>query len=250
MGPGPKWDSDAAQRYETWLRTPMGAFALSREKRLLMQLMSSWPRRGQRLLEVGCGVGVFLEMFWEAGFDITGLDLSPDMLAMARARIGSRADLHLGSADHLPFEDKEYDYVTLITVLEFTPDPAAALAEAFRVARKGLLVAFLNKRSLYYCSSGVRMPFLRPGLMRQAHWFSPQEMRGMLQNAAPGKSQTTHSVLPGPCWTWKTTPPWRWLNAFVLPCCLGAWCATRVDFYPEKPLTPLYAFNAQPRISG
>jgi len=244
------WDKAAVQRYEEWLQTPEGAFALGREKRLLAHLISGWPRRGQRLLEVGCGSGLFLEMFWEAGFDTTGLDLSPHMLAAARARVNTRVDLHLGSADLLPFDDKEFDFVALITVLEFVPDPLAALEEAFRVARKGLLVAFLNRYSLYYLGNGLRLPFCRPSNLRAARWFTPQEMRAQLHAVAVGKTHTSRSVLPGPLWSWKQTVPWRWLNGLIFPGCVGAWCATRVDFHPEKQLTPLYAFSAQPRISG
>jgi SAM-dependent methyltransferase len=159
-------------------------------------------------------------------------------------------DLHLGSADHLPFDDKEFDFVALLTTLEFVPDPAAVLEEAIRVARKGIIVAFLNKHSLYYVSNGLRLPLLRSSLLREARWFTPGEMQAQILAVAAGKCIKSRSVLPGPLWTWRPTPPWSWLNGFILPCHLGAWCATRVDFYPEKPLTPLYAFNAAPRISG
>ncbi|NCC94898.1 MAG: methyltransferase domain-containing protein, partial [Opitutae bacterium] len=46
--------------------------------------MAPWPRRKQKLLDIGCGTGMFLEFFWSCGFDLTGMDKSPDMLARAR----------------------------------------------------------------------------------------------------------------------------------------------------------------------
>ena len=44
------WDSETARRYDAWFQTPPGAFALSREIRLLERMTAGWPRRGQRLL--------------------------------------------------------------------------------------------------------------------------------------------------------------------------------------------------------
>lgn len=56
--------------------------------------------------------------------------------------MGCRVDLHLGQGDHVPFEDREFDYVSIMTVLEFVDDPGSVLREAVRVARKGVLVTF------------------------------------------------------------------------------------------------------------
>lgn len=236
------WDNDTAARYEGWFRTRAGHFAFLAEKRLLNRLISGWPRRSQSLLEVGCGTGMFLENFWEAGFDVTGLDSSQEMLSVARSRLGHKADLHFGQAGALPFDDREFDFVVMLTVLEFLPAPLEALEEARRVARKGLLVAFLNSHSLYYLSSGLQLPFLRNSTMRRAHWFSPREMRKMLQQVAPGKRQVLRGILPGPMWSWRATPPLDWCNSTVMPCCIGAYGAARVDLFDNKPFTQLPVF--------
>jgi len=243
------WDTEAAARYESWFQTPAGAFALQAEKRLLHRLISCWPRRCQSLLEVGCGTGLFLESFYEAGFDVTGLDSSQDMLAAARKRLGHKAELQCGTASCLPFDDREFDFVAMLTVLEFLPKPLEALQEARRVARKGLLVAFLNRHSLYYLSHGLELPFLRASAMRRAHWFSPREMRRMLQQVAPNRPVSLRGVLPGPDWTWRDTPPLGWCNSLVLPLCLGAYGAARVNLFENAPLTPLPAFAKERRSS-
>lgn len=241
------WDSDSATRYERWFQTRAGSFAYLAEKRLLHRLISCWPRRGQTLLEIGCGPGMFLQNFWEAGFDVTGLDSSREMLAAARNRLGDRAELRLGNATCLPFDDREFDFVVMLTVLEFLPSPLEALQEARRVARKGLLLAFLNKHSLYYLSSGLSLPFVRSSTMRRAHWFTPREMRRMLQQVAQGRRVVLRGILPGPGWSWRATPPFGWSNRLVLPVCIGAYGAARVDLFESTPLTPLPAFSKDRR---
>lgn len=239
-----RWDGAAVDRYEAWYETREGAFALSRERRLIEHLVSPWPRRGQKLLEVGCGTGIFLKLFWEMGFEVSGLDSSPDMLGAARRRLGPHAAYHLGRAEHLPFADDEFDYVSLLTVLEFCGDPLMALREARRVAKYGLLVAFLNRYSLYYYAKGLQRPWKGGGgALIEARWFSCREMRRLVLEAAGPKPVSCGSVLPGPIWSWRETPPCGWLNRLVLPLGLGAFVALRVNFAGEKPLTPLYAFS-------
>lgn len=238
-----RWDGDAVDRYEAWFESPTGSFALTQERRLLEALVSSWPRRGQTLLEIGCGPGVFMKLFWETGFDVSGVDCSPDMLGAARRRMGPHASYHLGVAEHLPFADDEFDYASLLTVLEFCEDPVAALREARRVAKYGVLVSFLNRYSLYRMSHGTAWPWCGGGQMIEARWYSCREMRRMIQTTTGPRHMECGSVLPGPVWSWREGVPWGWLNRFVYPMGLGAYGAYRVDFVGEKPLTPLYSFS-------
>jgi SAM-dependent methyltransferase len=245
-----KWDEVQAERYEKWFQSEEGSFAYALESRLLKLLVSRWPRRGQKLLEIGCGPGIFLELFWEVGFDVYGIDASPAMLKRARRRLGKQAVFHQGHAEHLPFEDKEYDFSVMITVLEFSDDPAAALAEACRVARKGVLVAFLNRNSLYYLLKGKTWPWAHTGSLREANWFTCRDMRGMLVAVNGHRPMRFRSVLPGPPSTWRNRPPWNWLNGITLPGGLGAFCAVRADFTGEKPFTPLYAFKTEAKPSS
>ena len=241
-----RWDANAVDRYEEWFETPTGAFALARERQLIERLVSAWPRRGQRLLDVGCGHGIFLSLFWEMGFDVSGLDASPDMLGAARKRLGPHAAYHVGRAEHLPFDDDEFDYVSLLTVLEFCEDPLEALREARRVAKYGILVAFLNRFSLYYTTHGANWPWKNNGALIEAHWFTCRDIRKLLLDATGFKPHACGSVLPGPVSTWRDIPPLAWLNRLVLPLGLGAYGAIRIDFAGTKPLTPLYSFTKQP----
>ncbi len=239
------WDAQTAARYDQWAKSTCGSFALRQEERLLQGIIAPWPRRKQKLLDIGCGTGTFLEFFWSCGFDLTGMDLSPDMLASAREKIGHRADLHLGSAEHLPFEDREFDYASIMTVLEFVDDPGLVLREAARVARKGILVTFLNRLSLYGLS--VRLGRQHSSLAR-ARWFTWPEMRSMIQkNLTPG-TMTARSILVGPSCTWNLFPVIRHLNSVPLFPWMGAVTAVRIDLTAPPARTPLMAWKTEPTM--
>lgn len=93
------------------------------------------PRPGMRVLDVGCGTGTQLERYVAAGCEVTGVDTSPAMLARAKERLGSGADLRQVDAEHLPFDDGTFSLVTATLVLhEMTPEVRAnVLAEMVRV---------------------------------------------------------------------------------------------------------------------
>jgi ubiquinone/menaquinone biosynthesis C-methylase UbiE len=92
-----------------------------------------------RVLEVAIGTGLSLPCY-PAGVTITGIELSPAMLAIARQRatsLGIDADLREGDAEHLPFDDASFDTVVCALALCTIPRPAAALAEMRRVLVPG-----------------------------------------------------------------------------------------------------------------
>lgn len=92
-----------------------------------------------RVLEVAIGTGRNLP-YYPAGVTVTGIELSPAMLAIARRRavdLGLEVDLHEGDAEDLPFGDASFDSVVCALSLCTIPDPAAALGEMRRVLRPG-----------------------------------------------------------------------------------------------------------------
>ncbi len=236
------WNAESAKRYDQWAKSPQGSFALRQEEKLLQGIIAPWPRRKLKLLDIGCGTGTFLEFFWSCGFDLTGIDLSPDMLASAREKIGHRADLHLGSAEHLPFEDREFDYASIMTVLEFVDDPALVLLEAARVARKGILITFLNRTSFY----GVSVRLKKKSYLARARWFSWLELRGLIRkNLSPGTMEA-RSILLGPPCTWSSAPIIRQLNSMPVLPWMGAVTAVRIDLTAPRAQTPLMAWTTEP----
>ena len=90
---------------------------------------------GDRVLDVGCGTGVFLRLAADQGAEVTGLDASENLLAVARGRV-PEAELHHGDLQTLPFPDGAFDLVTGFTSFFFADDMVAALREAGRVASR------------------------------------------------------------------------------------------------------------------
>jgi ubiquinone/menaquinone biosynthesis C-methylase UbiE len=91
------------------------------------------------VLDLGCGTGATLAAIVAAHPDVRarGIDLSPEMVAVARERLGDGADLQVADAEHLPLSDASVDLVTCVDSLHHYPDPATALAEMRRVTRPG-----------------------------------------------------------------------------------------------------------------
>lgn len=90
---------------------------------------------GMSVLDIACGTGSQLALYLRAGCRCAGVDLSPDMLAVARSKLGPEVDLREADATALPFDDEAYDLVTISMALhELRPAMRAAiLAEARRV---------------------------------------------------------------------------------------------------------------------
>ncbi len=91
---------------------------------------------GQRVLEVGCGSGVFLEAAAARGARVSGLDASGALIELARRRVPD-ADLVVGDMQFLPFGSDAFDVVAGFNSFFFAGDIVAALAEARRVTRPG-----------------------------------------------------------------------------------------------------------------
>jgi demethylmenaquinone methyltransferase/2-methoxy-6-polyprenyl-1,4-benzoquinol methylase len=106
--------------------------------------------RPGRVLDVATGTGaVALDLVARTGAHVTGLDLSPDMLARARERIArlgvaDRVELVAGRAEDLPFPDGSFDAVTFTYLLRYVADPAATIRELARVVRPGGMMAGLD----------------------------------------------------------------------------------------------------------
>ncbi|NCC25275.1 MAG: class I SAM-dependent methyltransferase [Deltaproteobacteria bacterium] len=239
------WNRETAERYDVWAETARGSLVLGLERAFLQKMVAPWPRRKQTLLDIGSGTGFFTTMFWEAGFEVTALDASPDMLSRARARLGNKAEYRVGVAEHLPFDDNEFDFTALVTVLEFCDDPAKALAEAGRVSRKGLLLVFLNRWSFYYLSHGRPRP--DRGILSRGRWLSWPAIRRLVNEALDRPVLHARSILPGPSWTWRSWPGLQTLNGLCLPPWMGAFVAVRVDLGPRSAQTPLFAWKPQAR---
>ena len=99
----------------------------------------------QTVLDVATGTGaVARELIRQKGCRVVGVDVTPEMLAEARRRLGVEVRLLEASAERLPFADASFDGLTFTYLLRYVADPAATLRELARVVRPGGTVASLE----------------------------------------------------------------------------------------------------------
>jgi SAM-dependent methyltransferase len=108
---------------------------------------------GTRVLDVGCGSGVFLRAAVDRGATACGLDASAPMVEHALERVPD-ADIRVGDLQFLPYEDDAFDVVTAFSSFWFADDPIAALREAKRVTRPGGRVFLLVFGRPEHCELG------------------------------------------------------------------------------------------------
>jgi ubiquinone/menaquinone biosynthesis C-methylase UbiE len=116
--------------------------------------------RGE-VLEIALGTGRNFP-FYSKEISLTGVELSPKMLSIARRRareLGIEADLRIGDAQNLPFPDASFDTVVATLALCTIPDDRRAVTEAARVLRPGGCLLLLEH---------VRSPLLPVRLLQYA----------------------------------------------------------------------------------
>lgn len=122
------------EEYDQWFDTRTGRYVWSLELPLILEMLELKP--GETLLDIGCGTGRLLQEV--KNHKAMGIDQSLEMLSYAQKK--EIKYLVHGIAEALPFPDRYFDAVTLITVLEFVSDPDKVLREALRVCRDRLVL--------------------------------------------------------------------------------------------------------------
>lgn len=135
---------------ERWQMTGSGPQAY--ERHLVPAIFAPWAtvllelarlQPGERILDAACGTGAVARAAMArvgAAGKVTGVDLNPGMLEVARAASGEAGQSiawREGNLEALPFADAAFDVVLCQQGLQFCPDKAAAVAELHRVLRKG-----------------------------------------------------------------------------------------------------------------
>lgn len=161
------FDIRSARLYEKWYNSGRGAVMENFVEKLLPEMLA--PCANERLLVIGVGSGNHLLLLHRLGFNVSGIEASPCMLDMAKARLGNRCELKKGRAEDIPYDDNEFEYAIFVNTLEFVDDPLEALREAGRVTRKKVLIVVINPLSFYRVCEAVKgkisgefLPHVRP----------------------------------------------------------------------------------------
>ncbi len=175
---------EQAENYEKWFSKGFGRVAYKLERKLIAKY---FPKVSE-VLDIGCGTGIWMELFKELGIRTYGLDISIDMLKFAKSK--GFSNLVLGMAEKLPFKDDCFQASTFITSLEFIEDKEAALKEALRVSREYVIVAYLNRNSLLHIYRSMKAT-LRESIYRKATFLTYSKLLKLSRKlTVNGKSLT------------------------------------------------------------
>lgn len=144
-------------------------------RRAILRTLSLGP--GDRLLDVGCGGGQLLREALATGAQATGVDHSPEMVALARDRADG-AEVVDGHAEHLPFGDGAFTAVAMSVVFFFLDQPVAVLRECLRVLRAdGSLAVYTTGPSL----RGT--PAAPEPVARHGHFYDDEQLASLAREA-------------------------------------------------------------------
>ena len=160
-------------------------------KRIRLNLAPPIP--GMKVLDVGCGTGADLKPYGEAGCEMYGIDLSPSMLGRARNKFGGSADLRLGDAAHMPFQDRFFDLVLSSYVLHEMPSNrrSSVINEMVRVVKNdgNLLLTDFNTGPIRFPNGLIVKAFItfleilggREHLLNGRDFLSSGGLQGLIE---------------------------------------------------------------------
>ena len=121
-----------------------------RRLRLMQQYVSL---EGARILDVGCGLGLYVRRFRDFSDDVHGVDIDPAKVREASATL---PNIKQASAEQLPYPDETFDVLLSHEVLEHVSDDRAAVCEAHRVLKPGgRLIVFVPNRLYPFETHGI-----------------------------------------------------------------------------------------------
>lgn len=138
---------------------------------------------GRVILDLGCGFGAYARALQESGLSCFGCDINLQYLQKA-----SRSGVAVTNVDSvLPFRDKSFDTVLIFEVLEHVAEVDKVLCEAFRVARKNVLITVPNSENIEQMKAND-VTYAHMLSSDHVHFFDPESLKELLQRYSKGVS--------------------------------------------------------------
>ncbi len=137
-------------RLKAWTSVELWMYRVFRGEKLgvAFRPIPRW-QAGGRLLDVGCGAGFYLSELKKLGWDVYGVEISPQACAAAESSYG--VPTFCGSLETAPFPPASFDVITLWEALEHLPNPQETLERAYQLLRPNgyILGSVPNRHSVY-----------------------------------------------------------------------------------------------------
>lgn len=124
-----------------------------------------------KLLDVGCGEGIYLDLMQKLGWNVTGVEVDPS--AVERARLRGLL-VHHGTLEDQAFTEDEFDVITLNHVLEHVHHPLRLLQECFRVLKPGGIIRIFVPNPVSLGHRVFRSEWVALDPPRHLHLWSPE----------------------------------------------------------------------------
>ena len=177
--------NDIAAKYDLWTKMPLGKLCAKLEKEAFFKAYGNISKSGP-VLDIGCGTGDYVVYLAGCGLDVTGLDASENMLAVARQKVEKQVlknvSLVQSQAQELPFKDQSFKTVICSLALEFTGQPEKVVREIYRVLQPSgqFVLAFLNFWSPWNISRMVK-GCVQPSIYNHARFMSKGYVNKLLK---------------------------------------------------------------------
>ncbi|MFA6023169.1 MAG: class I SAM-dependent methyltransferase [Candidatus Pacearchaeota archaeon] len=148
---------------------------ISIQKNIINNLVNNLA--GKKILDVACGTGFFFSEYKNK--EIYGVDISEDMLSMAKSRhLKDVKLLKKSDATHLPFKDNFFDIAITSKFIMHTPEYLESIGEMVRVTKKdgAIILDLPNKNSFSYLFTKRR---IKQGKIRYYNFFTKQDINGI-----------------------------------------------------------------------
>jgi 2-polyprenyl-6-hydroxyphenyl methylase/3-demethylubiquinone-9 3-methyltransferase len=151
------------------------------------------PLSGRRVLDVGCGGGLLTEAMAAEGAQVTGIDLSEQLIDIARLHLlesGLKAEYRVISAEAMAAEQPAgFDAVTCMEMLEHVPDPQAIVQACFDLLKPGgrLFLSTINRTPAAFALAVVGAEYVARLLPKGTHdyrsFIKPSELAAALRQS-------------------------------------------------------------------
>lgn len=182
------YKTDAYQRFESQHRLHLREAVFQKSLEEIEKV-----KKPSRLLDVGCGNGLFLNLARKHGWETYGVELSPT--ACEQAKNGLHLNVVCGELQEARFPDGSFDVVTLYNVLDHLPSPLDELLEIHRILKGGGLLVLRVPNAAFHVNLIRILKSLERHLIFHLYCFTPTSIRYLLEKVGYCNIDVKNSLL-------------------------------------------------------